>query len=371
MLVLSSACTFQSVVAALVGGGLIGALAGTRLLGQHKTLPSATFVPSVTFGVIGGGYLLQQLVLCTGNTVAAAAAHPGITLFFEPPGSSLSYGRIVLAAACVGAGAKLGQGCTCGNGIQGLSGFSRTSFQFVCIFMVTAMVVASLFETAHTLDVVDDINDNHPTEPQYTSTAYLMMQIGIAVVGIIAQLDRTSVVPTVVIDVLAGIAFATALSVSGMIKPSKVVDFLDVFGTRGWDPSLLGVMGGGIAVCMSLYQFAGRIRTPAAVPAAAAAAPPPPLAMLHPWITRPMDLEHLLGALLFGTGWGLAGLCPGPVLVNCGLQSYKAIVFALVMFVIRPIIGALQVAMGRTKTRTSTATRPAGPTTTTTSHKKD
>ena len=368
MLILSSACTFQSVVAALVGGGLIGALAGTRLLGQHKTLPSATFVPSVTFGVIGGGYLLQQLFLCTGNTVAAA--HPGITLF-EPPGSSLSYGRIVLAAACVGAGAKLGQGCTCGNGIQGLSGFSRTSFQFVCIFMVTAMVVASLFETAHTLDVVDDINDNHPTEPQYTSTAYLMMQIGIAVVGIIAQLDRTSVVPTVVIDVLAGIAFATALSVSGMIKPSKVVDFLDVFGTRGWDPSLLGVMGGGIAVCMSLYQFAGGIRTPAIPASAASSAAAPPLAMLHPWITRPMDLEHLLGALLFGTGWGLAGLCPGPVLVNCGLQSYKAIVFALVMFVIRPIIGALQVAMGRTKTRTSTATRPAGPTTTTTSHKKD
>ena len=368
MLVLSSACTFQSVVAALVGGGLIGALAGTRLLGQHKTLPSATFVPSVTFGVIGGGYLLQQLLLCTGNTVAAD--HPGIPLFFEPPGSSLSYGRILLAAACVGAGAKLGQGCTCGNGIQGLSGFSRTSFQFVCIFMITAMVVASLFQTAHTLDVVDAINDNdnsHQIDFQYTTpSAYLLIQIGIAAVGIIAQLNRTSVVPTVVIDVLAGIAFATALSVSGMIKPSKVVDFLDVFGTRGWDPSLLGVMGGGIAVCMSLYQFADGIKTPAAVSASAS-----PLAMLHPWITRPMDLEHLLGALLFGTGWGLAGLCPGPVLVNCGLQSYKAIVFALVMFGIRPIIGALQAAMGRTKTRTSTTTRPAGPTTTTTSYKKD
>ena len=103
-----------------------------------------------------------------------------------------------------------------------------------------------------------------------------------------------------------GALFATGLGVSGMLQPAKVLGFLDFFGE--WDPTLLGVMCGAIPV----YLLAWTLRRGrpslwgSLVPAKASHA---------------LDGRLVLGASLFGVGWGLAGVCPGPAVTNLAAPS--------------------------------------------------
>lgn len=119
----------------------------------------------------------------------------------------------------------------------------------------------------------------------------------------------------------AGLLFGLGLAVSGMMNPAKVAGFLDLFGQ--WDPSLAFVMGGAIPV------FGGGI---------------------YVWRKRtggkgwfgtelpsggsdPVTVRLIVGAALFGVGWGLAGFCPGPAIASLGALRTEAFVFVPTMFV--------------------------------------
>jgi len=118
---------------------------------------------------------------------------------------------------------------------------------------------------------------------------------------------------------VAGIVFAAGLGLSGMTLPSKVLAFLDV--TGDWDPSLAFVMGGAIAVHLvatRLLQKRGR----------------PLLAeIFHLPKRSEIDTKLVLGAALFGLGWGLGGFCPGPALVSAAAGQRSALVFVAAMTV--------------------------------------
>lgn len=116
---------------------------------------------------------------------------------------------------------------------------------------------------------------------------------------------------------IAGLVFALGLGISGMTLPSKVLGFLDV--TGAWDPSLLFVMGTAIPV----YALAHRLSVRAARPLLAASFPNLP--------RQPVDRNLVLGAMLFGAGWGIAGVCPGPALVNLGGGAPGAALFVVAM----------------------------------------
>ncbi|HZL99041.1 MAG TPA: DUF6691 family protein [Planctomycetota bacterium] len=98
-----------------------------------------------------------------------------------------------------------------------------------------------------------------------------------------------------------GIVFATGLGISGMLQPAKVIGFLDLFGN--WDPTLLGVMGGAVAVhAVAWIWRRGRPSVwGSLVPAKA---------------SHVLDGRLVLGASLFGVGWGMVGVCPGPAVTN-------------------------------------------------------
>ncbi|MEO7056894.1 MAG: DUF6691 family protein [Caldimonas sp.] len=118
---------------------------------------------------------------------------------------------------------------------------------------------------------------------------------------------------------LAGLVFGLGLIVSGMANPAKVLGFLDVAGR--WDPSLGFVMGGAIAVGAVAFAAASR-RTVSVLG----------LGMKLP-ASDTIDRRLVVGGLLFGIGWGIAGFCPGPGLVALGMGEAKAAVFVAAMLV--------------------------------------
>jgi len=115
----------------------------------------------------------------------------------------------------------------------------------------------------------------------------------------------------------AGLIFGLGLIVAGMANPAKVLGFLDLAGN--WDPSLAFVMAGAIAVAAPAFAFAKRrSRSLAGQP------------MRLP-TARQIDRRLIAGSLLFGVGWGLAGICPGPALVLLGSGATKGLVFVVAM----------------------------------------
>lgn len=117
----------------------------------------------------------------------------------------------------------------------------------------------------------------------------------------------------------SGALFAFGLSLSGMTQPAKVVGFLNV--TGAWDPSLAFVMAGAVAVYAAAYRLRLRRQAPLCAPRF------PDLS------SRTIDGRLLVGAALFGAGWGLGGFCPGPGLASLGAGSSHAIVFVSAMLI--------------------------------------
>ncbi|GGD01506.1 YeeE/YedE family protein [Undibacterium terreum] len=119
---------------------------------------------------------------------------------------------------------------------------------------------------------------------------------------------------------LAGLLFGIGLIVAGMANPAKVLGFLDIAGA--WDPSLALVMGGAIGI--GSVAFAAARRRSKSL-----------LGSSMQWPTASgIDRRLVLGSLMFGIGWGLAGICPGPAMVLLGSSnsgSGKALVFVVAM----------------------------------------
>ena len=120
-------------------------------------------------------------------------------------------------------------------------------------------------------------------------------------------------------EFVVGLLFGLGLMLSGMTDPGKVIGFLDLFGT--WDPSLALVMGGAIMVGFFAFTMAKK-RTSSFLGGA-----------LRLPTNTDMDKKLVIGSLLFGAGWGLAGFCPGPALVSMADGQPKALVFVMAMLV--------------------------------------
>jgi uncharacterized membrane protein YedE/YeeE len=116
---------------------------------------------------------------------------------------------------------------------------------------------------------------------------------------------------------LSGIIFGLGLILAGMANPAKVLGFLDLAGL--WDPSLALVMGGAIAV--GSIGFALARQRPQSLLG---------LPMQLP-TSRQIDRRLIGGSLVFGVGWGLAGICPGPALILIGYGAQEGLIFGIAM----------------------------------------
>ncbi|MEX2129877.1 MAG: DUF6691 family protein [Pseudohongiellaceae bacterium] len=115
----------------------------------------------------------------------------------------------------------------------------------------------------------------------------------------------------------SGALFGLGLTLSGMINPAKVIGFLDLAGN--WDPSLLLVMAGGLAVTFPAFQLILKRGAPILE------------AKFYLPTRKDLDPRLLGGAVLFGLGWGIAGLCPGPALAALTLLNGQVFLFVAAM----------------------------------------
>ena len=122
-----------------------------------------------------------------------------------------------------------------------------------------------------------------------------------------------------IITLIAGLLFGSGLKLSGMVNPLKVQNFLDLFGD--WDPSLAFVMGGAIAVTMPSFWLIKKRGSP----------------MYNDKFHLPkntdFDMKLILGAAIFGMGWGLGGFCPGPAITSLSLAASGTFIFVLTMLI--------------------------------------
>ena len=124
---------------------------------------------------------------------------------------------------------------------------------------------------------------------------------------------------TLLTSLLAGLLFGLGLAISGMIDPARVTGFLDLAGT--WDPSLAFVMGGALLVFMPGYFLLVKPRRQSVLGEPIVAVPAPRL-----------ERRLIGGAVLFGIGWGLVGICPGPALslISSGQPMIMLFIAAMV-----------------------------------------
>ena len=107
---------------------------------------------------------------------------------------------------------------------------------------------------------------------------------------------------------ISGTIFGVGLIVSGMSNPQKVLSFLDIFGN--WDPSLMFVMVGAISIT-AIYFILTKNKS----------------------IKLNIDKKLLAGSSIFGIGWGLVGICPGPAIVVLGSANIKGVIFFIALLI--------------------------------------
>lgn len=137
----------------------------------------------------------------------------------------------------------------------------------------------------------------------------------------------------VIVGWISGALFGTGMIVSGMVDPTKVIGFLNI--TGNWDPSLMFVMGGALAVFSPIYHLVIKKRKTAINGEQFAYANN----------KKQIDGNLIWGAVIFGAGWGLAGFCPGPALASIG--GGTNIIFAFILSMLVGIVVANQYLAGR------------------------
>ncbi|OWZ62328.1 hypothetical protein AYX15_05511 [Cryptococcus neoformans] len=253
----------------------------------------------------------------------ALAAVTGVKALF--PGQALSAletigkGKLALAGILVGLGSCLSSGCTSGHMLCGVSRLSIRSIVATVTFFATATITGNIFP----LYPIPSTPAYSVELPSFSATVAL---ICIPLVARLIQratntaLTRMSSVPKaarLLPYLVSSLIFSFGLSLSGMTDPSKVSAFLRFPHPQCWDPSLFVVVLGGVLPNMLHYSSVinKNKRLEDGQPK------PKPRFSWESWqvpTRKDIDSKLVMGAAIFGVGWGLAGICPGPALVSLG-----------------------------------------------------
>lgn len=210
----------------------------------------------------------------------------------------------------MGFGTKLGNGCTSGHGLCGISRFSIRSFVAVGIFLMTAMGIASLSYWVGLGPFVND-PDLSPVityNNKISAIVFIIVGLMLPVVGFLIakkqsdnSFNASKQLSDQIIVFVVGALFAVGLMLSGMSVRSNILGFLQI--NNQWNCGLLFVLGCGLAINVVTFSIMRKKGT----------------SILGGKVFDPqnskIDVQLVLGAFCFGLGWGIGGICPGPFLV--------------------------------------------------------
>lgn len=230
----------------------------------------------------------------------------------------------------VGLGTKIGNGCTSGHGVCGLPRFSKRSFVAVGSFLFSAIGISTLRYHVRFFDTqnyVENASVNMYESTDFMGLGWTGLMLGISTLAIAIYafiymrkdgVNHTYDASDLVVGGLVGIIFGFGLCISGMVRREKVINFLAI--SSQWDPSLLFVLGVSVMVnVVTFYLIKRNIEIPyfSASPITFRA--------------DTLDANVILGPFIFGLGWGLSGLCPGPLMVNFLFYLPNLIIFTVML----------------------------------------
>lgn len=336
-------------VAGTVGGLLIGGASAILLLGAGKIMGISGILTPLTTSPISifslsspskSGHTpvsdsLWRLTFLAGvlaTSTVFGAISPNIAATAAM--SNAPWWIDLIGGALVGVGTTLSNGCTSGHGVCGLGRLSVRSFAAVGTFFPVAIITASL--TAPLQSVLASSSGHLCTPSSSTGLLIAMLATGAAVSLFLVNRNHSapgaavgrSLLPALISSVL----FAAGLIISGMFNPAVVRGFLNlnVSSYSDWNGTLVAVMGFACAISFAAYQY--KKRQPIEQPLLCATPEPCECSFNSvPNGGRP-DGKLIAGAAMFGVGWGLTGICPGPALVGAALGANGTIYFYLPAF---------------------------------------
>lgn len=312
---------------ALLGGVCIGvsALWGFFLEGRVTGISGELYESiclkcrSIFFisGLVFGGFALRNTPL-----------NPVLT----DPLAHLSKSRITIGGYLIGIGASLANGCTSGHGVCGLVRLSRRSFVAVVSFMITSILTGSITGSVRHLPLVPPLDANRVRCKLRSVTAtiicFSILPFPLARVSMLATGYGWGIVAEVFKNSLhfcRGALFATGLVISGMVHPAKTLGFMNIF--KKWDPSMAFVFLSALPLSFIGYSSIACGRGPV-------------LGGPMENYLKELDYQLVCGSILFGLGWGLTGLCPGPAITYVGAQPRsRASRLAVVSIILGLVVG--------------------------------
>jgi uncharacterized membrane protein YedE/YeeE len=264
----------------------------------------------------------------------------------------------LVGAVLVGLGTRMGCGCTSGHGISGLPRFSLRALVAVCSFMFTAAISSACTRLMTDAGMFPQL-DKTMSLPYWPSAAvsFIVPFISFLAITLLLVLYHRYITETqipdsadvassqswlhentwqhCVIALVAGFVFGVGLVIGGMCDPLRVKQFLDFTGPDGWDPTLIGVMGGGVAFNTVTFHLLHRYEVEAVLCCDKGTKKElnKEIKLFNHTANTTITVPFVAGALVFGLGWGMSGVCPGPGVVSLGASSRVAAAYIPPLFI--------------------------------------
>jgi uncharacterized protein len=322
----------------LVNGDILGAsgiMAGI-LTNPEKSLSESTTLWKIAFLA---SFLIVSVFMPQFGLDRRSLEDPNV-----PIPSSFAY---ALAGLLVGFGTRLGNGCTSGHGVCGLGRASPRSFVAVLTFMATGIATSILTSPTSPLAEYTSVlrTEDQVVAPFHRGGGYAAIVFMVTMLLTLRsrvlkqkggfQDSEKSKVPGAV---FSGGLFAAGLAVSGMVVPSKLYSFLNAttIADGTWDPTLVTVLGSAVAVSFLSYQyvpnhgviFSSKMALKHPIKASTFEVP----------TNRTIDFNLVCGSAIFGIGWAIGLLCPGPALYHVATGNPMVLLRWMPTFVLGSVI---------------------------------
>mmetsp|Transcript_30262 Transcript_30262/g.75677 ORF Transcript_30262/g.75677 Transcript_30262/m.75677 type:complete len:350 (-) Transcript_30262:93-1142(-) len=307
---------------ATIGGATLGVATANRMTIVGRILGHS----GILRGLVQGDHSPWRYVFLGGMAAGSIVATNMIPGALVPLPDSFPVSRAIAAGLLVGVGSSMGNGCTSGHGICGNSRLSPRSMVYTGTFMAAGAVSASISGVTSALGIA-----GLPTSlavsvpPPDVLMQGLVVLLGSVLVGLASWFAGSKLSGTankavgLATEATSGALFAWGLAYAGMTKSTKVASFLAVT-DKCFDPTLMFVMAGAILVNLPVFQAIIRKKVFPAKPVCALEYQMPKSSAIDP--------KLLLGGVLFGTGWGVGGLCPGPAICNLAANPLSPLYIA-------------------------------------------